>query len=214
MNASRDANSMTFPNGFLDFLTPSSEPRNKLDEYEVDPARLDYFNAVLQEISCGAPSLNMDQIITASRRVLARYQVGQRPVFVESRLQALVRLEEMAANAGWDLSIDDRRRIKRLRRYVQEPEGLLPDALPVIGQLDDALLIDVALQVLRDELADYEEFCRFCQVAADFASVDVSEVGLTRAQWREALDHACDRQAQRQAARYTPDIRASLFHIH
>lgn len=214
MNAVRDPNDMTFPNGFLDFLAPSTQPGNRLDNYEVDPERLAYFNAVLQEISTGAPGLSMDQIITAARRVLSRYREGQRPAFVESRLQALQRLEEMAANAGWDMAIDDRRRISRLRAYVKEPEGLLPDALPVIGQLDDALLIDIALQVLRDELADYEDFCRFCQVAADFASVDVSEVGLSRAQWYDALNHAYDRQAQRQETRYTPDIRVSLFHIH
>ena len=214
MKAARNPNSMTFPNGFLDFLSPSPEQRNKLDNYEIDPDRLHYFNSVLQDICSGAPSLNMDQIITAARRVLARYSGGQRPVFVESRLQALMRLEEMAANAGWELSVQDRGRIARLRTYVQEPEGLLPDALPVIGQLDDALLIDVALQVLHDELADYEDYCRFCQVAADFASVEVTEVGLTRAHWYEALMQAYDRQPQRQSTKYTPDIRVSLFHIH
>lgn len=214
MNSLPNPNSTTFPNGFLDFLAPSPHQNNRLADYEVDPERLAYFNKVLREISSAAPDLSMDQIVTAARRVLDRYSAGQRPVFVESRLQALKRLEEMAANDGWDMEIDDRRCIHRLRAYVQEPEGLLPDALPVIGQLDDALLIDIALQVLRDELANYEDYCRFCRVAADFAAVDVAEVGLTRAHWHDALSQAYGRQADRQAARYTPDIRVSLFHIH
>ena len=44
--------------------------------------------------------------------------------------------------------------------------------LPSLAAKDEsALLIDVAVQVLRDELADYEDFCRFCQVAADFSQI-------------------------------------------
>ena len=214
MKSAPDPNGMTFPHGYLDFLAPAPAGRNKLDEYEIDPDRLAYFNDVLRQISGGDHVLNMDQIITAAKRVLGRYQAGQRPVFVESRLQALKRLEEMAANDGWQLAEADQQRISRLRAYVEEPEGLLPDALPVIGQLDDALLIDVAVQVLHDELADYEDYCRFCQVAADFAAVDIAEVHLTRAQWCQALSHAYDGAPRRETVHYAPDIRVSLFHIH
>jgi hypothetical protein len=214
VKAAPDPNGMTFPHGFLDFLAPCPTARNKLDEYEIDPDRLVYFNGVLRQISGGDYVLNMDQIITAAKRVLGRYQAGQRPVFVESRLQALRRLEEMASNQGWQLAEADQHRIARLRAYVEEPEGLLPDALPVIGQLDDALLIDVAVQVLHDELADYEDYCRFCQVAADFAAVDIAEVHLSRAQWCQALSQAYDGAPRRQTVRYAPDIRVSLFHIH
>ena len=87
----------------------------------------------------------------------------------------------------------------------------------IIGLLDDALLVDVALQNLRGELADYESFCHFRQVAADFAGIDARETGLGRDEWLEALQ-----QAQRShhgwgtpaAPRFAPvDARATLFHI-
>ena len=210
------SNSTTFPHGFLDFLTHSQDRRHTLDEYEIEPGRLQHFNGVLKQISVDAPALTMDQIVTAARRVLSRYRPGQRPAFVESRLQALLRLEEMAANPGWQMAEADRQRVALLREYVDEPQGLLPDALPVVGQLDDAVLIDMTLQMLRDELADYEDYCRFCQVAAEFASVSVTEVALTRAHWREALQQAYNSKNSWRSAqtRYAPDPRASLFHIH
>ena len=209
------ANEVTFPHGFLDFLTQNRSRRQLLDDCEIQPERLQHFNDVLGQIVPEAPALRMDQIVNAARRVIGRYRPGQRPAFVESRLQALLRLEEMAANPGWALAGEDRRRIALLRTYVDDPEGLIADSLPGVGQLDDALLIDLTLQALRDELADYEDYCRFCRVAADFASISMAEVGLSREHWLEAMRQAYEREPVRTSRkRYAPDPRASLFHIH
>lgn len=195
--------------------------RHILDHYEVQAERLQFFNAVLRQISEAAPSFDVDQIVTAGRRVIDRCSLGQSPVFIETRLQAFSRLEAMDADAGWGLPKDDCARIARLRSYVNEPDDLLPDALPVIGRLDDALLIDVGLREMHEALADYECYCRYCQVAADFACVDVAEVSLTRADWLQALGVAHEQPASTgtprsylPANRYTPDLPIDLFHIH
>jgi len=114
-----------------------------------------------------------------------------------------------------------------------DPDDLLPDHLPSIGLLDDALLVDLALQTLRDELADYEDFCQFRHVAADFARVGDADTGLTRGQWQQALHQARgssqwqgdgvlqfphnngDRLERNHGLRrgYVADPRVSLFHI-
>lgn len=215
MKPAPTTDNISFPHGFLDFLSQSPGRRHQIGDCDLSAERLAHFNAALRRISADAPPLTMDQIATAARRVLSRNHDGQRPAFVESRLQALLRLEEMAANRNWQLPAEDCERIAVLRAYVNEPEGLLPDRYPVIGQLDDAVLIDLCLQLLHDELADYEDYCRFCQVAADFAGTEVSEVGLTREHWLEALRQAYDEQPPRASARlYVPDPRSSLFHIH
>jgi len=72
------------------------------------------------------------------------------------------------------------------------------------------------LQALQGELADYEDFCHFRRIAADFAKVEIAETALTRDQWKEALEQA--NLAHRAwggspRARFAPDPRASLFHI-
>lgn len=206
---------ITFPPGFLDLFSRSPGRRHIIDDCEIRADRLDQFNAALRAISAEAPPLSMDQIATAGRRALSRYRPGQRPAFVESRLQALLRLEDMAVHADWQLPAEHRERIALLRAYVNEPEDLLPDLFPVIGQLDDAVLIDLGLRVLQAELADYEAYCRFLQVAADFAATRVSELHLTRQHWLEALRHAYDQQPRRASAKiYVPDPRVSLFRVH
>jgi uncharacterized membrane protein YkvA (DUF1232 family) len=93
---------------------------------------------------------------------------------------------------------------------------LIPDDLRVIGLLDDAVLVDVALQLLRHELAAYEDFCRFRKVAAEFAGMREADTGLTREHWLEAMLQAHSSLGRIDAKphqRYVPDPRASLFHI-
>lgn len=208
------SSSVTFPNGFLDFLEFDHRRGQAVGDYPLDPGRMQQFNAVLQRISAESPPLDAGQIASAAHRVLGRYRHPQRPAFVESRLQAMLRLESMAADPGWEIADEDRERIAVLRGYLDDPEGLIPDRLPVIGLLDDAVLVDMGLQVLSAEMADYEDYTRFCRVAADFAGVGQTELGLTRTHWLEARQTAYgggyrgDRKR-----RYAPDPRASLFHI-
>ncbi|HEX2596993.1 MAG TPA: hypothetical protein VHL61_11085, partial [Luteimonas sp.] len=82
--------------------------------------------------------------------------------------------------------------------------------------LDDAVLVDVALQLLRGELADYEDFCRFRRVAAQFSDTSEAGTGLTRAHWLEAILQAHSSLGLvngKPRQRYVPDPRTSLFHI-
>lgn len=208
--------SITFPNGFLDFLTDDGERRHCLGDHEIDPEGLQHFNDVLHAISPDSPALTQDQIVTAGRRMLARHADGGQSTFIQSRLAVLARLQELVEDRDWDPGPGVRETYLALRRYRTDPGGLLPSSLPVIGELDDAVLIDVAVQRLRDELADYEDFCRFRHVAASFAGVPVGETGLTRAHWLEAMlqsgaGHArLDRHA---GNAFAPDPRTTLFHI-
>lgn len=204
----------TFPHGFFDFLQVSQGRRHKLGDYTLEPARLERFNVSLRTLSPEAPNLTMDQIATAGARALARHPDGSVPPFVQSRMEALARLQELAADSGWGVEPQTRGRIDVLLEYRSERGDLIPDELPVIGLLDDALLVDVALQLLHGELADYEDFCRFRKVAAEFAGLQVQQTGLTRHQWLDAIWQEQSRAASLRAReRYVPDARASLFHI-
>lgn len=216
MNTAIQNTSVTFPHGFLDFLHISQKRRHRIGEYELEPARLARFNKALHDISPEAPSMTMDQIAAAAERAMARHGNGDTPPFVESRMAALARLEVLAADPAWSTSNELRRQVDVLRDYQRGDDSLIPNDQPVIGLLDDAVLVDVALQLLRDDLADYEDFCRFRRVAAEFSGVPEADTGLTREHWLEALIQAHSSLAKVDAPRkreYVPDPRASLFHI-
>jgi hypothetical protein len=205
----------TFPHGFLDFLQVSQGRRRRVGTYEIERPRLERFNQALRQLSPDAPTLTVDQIASAGQRALLRHADGSTPSFVVSRMAALRRLEAMVADTGWTATADTRRQVAVLQAYRRDEDDLIPDSEPVIGLLDDAVLVDVALQLLGSELADYEDFCRFRRVAAEFAGVPESGVGLTRAHWLEAMLQAHGSRDRQHGAprRYAPDPRASLFHI-
>lgn len=216
MHASPLPNSMTFPQGFLDFLTLTPKRGHRIGDYEMQATGLARFNAALRELSPESPSLTLDQVATAAQRALDRYPDGGQPAFVTSRLASLDRLAALVADPGWNAEEELRSQLRVVQAYRDDPEDLIPDDLPVVGRLDDAVLIDVALQLVRDELAEYEDFCRFRQVAADFASMAPEDTGLTRGQWTEALAQARGGRnvgAPRPRRRYAPDPRATLFHV-
>jgi len=208
--------SVTFPHGFLDFLHVSQGRRHTIGDYELEPARLDRFNHALRELSPDAPAMTLDQIASAAERAITRHRDGATPPFVQSRMAALARLEGLAADVAWSASAELKRQIGVLLEYRCDAGDLIPDDRPVIGLLDDAVLVDVALQLLRGELADYEDFCRFRRVAAEFAGMSEAETGLTREHWLEAMlqaHHSLTRVDVANEEHYVPDPRASLFHV-
>lgn len=199
---------LAFPHGFLDFLRKGDRRRHRVGDHELEPAGLERFNRALRELSPQAPAITMDQIAGAATRALARHRDGEVPPFVASRMAALERLEEMAADVGWGASDDLCHKVDVLRRYRKDTGDLIHDAMPVVGLLDDAVLVDVALQLLRGELAEYEDFCRFRRMAAEFAGLPEERSGFTRAHWLDAI-----LQAHAGAGRTDADARASLFHV-
>lgn len=216
MSTPRPHDSNSFPHGFLDFLNVSQGRRQRIGDYELEPARLQRFNDALHELSPEAPGISLDQIATAAERALACHADGGTPSFVQSRMAALARLETMTTDQAWDADGELQRQVAVLQQYRQEAGDLIPDEQPVVGLLDDAVLVDVALQLLRTELAEYEDFCRFRRVAAEFTGMGETDTGLTRGHWLEAMMQAhislssVDVPAK---ARYVPDPRAILFHV-
>lgn len=211
-----DRSSVTFPHGFLDFLNVSLGRRHRIGDYELEPERLETFNRALRGLSPEAPDITMDQIATAAQRALLRHADGSTPPFVQSRMATLTRLERMAVDEAWGSSDACRHQVDVLQAYRRDDQDLIPDQQPVIGLLDDAVLIDVALQLLRSELGDYEDFCRFRKVAAEFAGMPENETGLTREHWIEATlqaSRSVSRLDGKAHERFAPDPRASLFHI-
>lgn len=212
---SSSRSSLTFPHGFSDFLKVSPGRRHHAGEHELRAERLARFNQALHDLSPEAPPLTLDQMSSACKRALQHHADGATPPFVQSRMRSLMRLEALVDEPGWEPSAELQRQVRVLQAYRQEDADLIPDELPVVGLLDDAVLVDVALQLLHDELGEYEDFCRFRKVAADFAGIAEADTGLTRSHWQEALQEARTSLVKTgtKVRRYAPNPRDALFHI-
>jgi uncharacterized membrane protein YkvA (DUF1232 family) len=118
------------------------------------------FNALLHELHPDAP--HVDAYAVSS---VARWLIDLPPAHAESLLQArLGRLQElkaMAADRDWAMEPALAKRIYRLLEYVDQARDLIPDDVPLVGRLDDAMLVELAWPMVAEELEDYRDFCRF-----------------------------------------------------
>ncbi|MGB5492312.1 MAG: YkvA family protein, partial [Woeseiaceae bacterium] len=55
----------------------------------------------------------------------------------------------------------DRERLLATFVYFADPEDILPDDIPVIGYLDDVIIIELAVRELKHVREAYEDFCDF-----------------------------------------------------
>lgn len=216
MNPTQLHTSLTYPHGFLDFLTVTPKRGHFVGDYMLQADGLQRFNAALRALSPESPSLSLDQMASAAQRAIERYVDGGQPAFVTARMGALERLESMVDDAGWEADEVLRDHLHVLQCYVQSTNDLIPDSLPVVGRLDDAVLIDVGLQLLREDLAEYEDFCRFRRVAAEYAGIAIEETGLNREHWLEAITQSQASRTPRYGrgrTGFAPDPRSTLFHV-
>src|SRR3546814_4573423 len=70
--------------------------------------------------------------------------------------------------------------------YVRSRRDLIPEDLPRVGRLDDAIVIDAAWPRLADEVACSLDYCRIRRIEAELRECDVSQFTFGRADWEQA----------------------------
>ena len=83
------------------------------------------------------------------------------PDFVVERIRKLEQLIEMLRDRDWRLEGADRARILDAIAYFVDPDDLIPDRIPGIGYLDDAIMVELVARELMHELEAYEDFCEY-----------------------------------------------------
>ena len=105
------------------------------------------------------------------------------PDFIAERLLQLKTLLEMMRDTEWNLSDSDRDRIISAMSYFADPIDLIPDHIPGIGFLDDAMFVEIIIRELRSELSAYREFCRFREEEEARLREDGKDPAENRDQW-------------------------------
>lgn len=124
------------------------------------------FNALLHELHPDAPHVEADDVASVARWLLSLPE-PQAEALLQARLGRLQDLRELAADADWGIETALARRIDRLLAYVGQARDLIPDDVPLIGRLDDALLVELSWPMLAEELEDFRDYCRFRDDSGD-----------------------------------------------
>ena len=130
--------------------------------FELSDSDLNFFRKALQESRRAVRDADESEIIDAVNVVLDEIRKNEPlPDFVSKRIPELESLISMLTDDEWHLPEADRERLLATFIYFADPEDILPDHIPVIGYLDDVIIIELVVRELHHVRIAYKDFCQF-----------------------------------------------------
>jgi uncharacterized membrane protein YkvA (DUF1232 family) len=130
--------------------------------FELTDRDLDFFRKALQQSREAVRDAEESEIIEAINDVLVEIRKNEPlPDFVGKRIPELELLISMLTDEEWRLPESDRERLLATFVYFADPEDILPDDIPVIGYLDDVIIIELVVRELHHVRVAYDDFCQF-----------------------------------------------------
>ena len=175
--------------------------------FELSDRDLIYFREALAQSRAAVRDADESEIIEAIRDVLDSIKdSAPLPDFVADRLPGLESLIRMLTDVDWRLPANERDTLLATFVYFGDPEDILPDDVPVIGYLDDVIIIELTMRELRHVREAYEEFCDFRD---DFDAQHGRDVD--PAIRRDRLDRMRQQLHQRMQQRSAKDRKTELW---
>ncbi len=129
--------------------------------FELSDKDLRYFRQVLQKVRKGRNAENEDVILDEARALLKEVKTTDAPQFIKGRIAQLSKLIAMLDDKDWRLEGADRKRVLNALAYFADPDDLIPDRVPGLGYLDDAIMVELVVQDLKHEIEAFDAFVEF-----------------------------------------------------
>jgi hypothetical protein len=134
--------------------------RQQIAGVRISEAAIEEYNGVLHAVNEDAPTVAVDQVISLGRWLQA-LPAKTAEATLHERIARVEKLRRMLLDGDWNVSPTFDRRARRLIDYVSRVDDLIHDETPLVGHLDDALLVELSWPVLANEARDYSDYCRF-----------------------------------------------------
>lgn len=155
--------------------------------FELDDEDLEYFQEIIAEKKVGQRDLEIMDIVEATRGLIQGAREARTPRFILEMLEKLEPLVDMVTDVEWRLPADDIKRVLTALAYFADPEDLIPDDLPGLGHLDDAVMVEIACRDLAPELHAYRDFCLYRAAELERRSAaGESQDAVSRMDWLES----------------------------
>jgi len=128
---------------------------------ELSDRDLRHFRRELRRARASVSIADDEEILGAVSDLVHALRGRALPDFVSERLGKIETLHAMLTDPHWTLRRAERSPVLAALAYVCDPEDQIPDDIPGIGLLDDAVMIELVFRELRHEIKAYEDFRRF-----------------------------------------------------
>jgi hypothetical protein len=126
----------------------------------LEDADLLAYNDRLQAVSASAPTVDADQFASLARW-LQQLPQEKAEATIALRMARAQSLALMLDDADWQIPEALATRGRHLLAALLGSENLVPDATPLFGHLDEALLVELCWSEFEAEVGDYLDFRRF-----------------------------------------------------
>ena len=154
LNHSPSTTAMPWPPAWTSGTAPLPE------DWSLDRDAVVHFDALLHEIHPDAPRVDADRLAQLAHWLLAMSEPEAHAV-LDERLARIEQLRAMINDPDWDCDDADCKRVRTLLDYLEQSGDLIPDRIPLLGKLDDVLLLELAWPALAAEADEYDDFSRY-----------------------------------------------------
>jgi hypothetical protein len=151
--------------------------------FELSDSDLEYFWKVMVSARERASGLDEATIIDNARKLLSEVWNSDTSDFIRDCMSHLETIIGMTVDKGWGLEDEDRKRVIQALAYFSEAEDLIPDDIPGLGFIDDAVMIEMVSAELKHEIQAYRDFCVFR--ASETSRLGDEAQDLERSDWLE-----------------------------
>ncbi len=129
--------------------------------FDLNEDDLKHFRLIMDEARKAAVRMAPEDIVAGAENLLENVADTNAPGFIVDRLRKLRLMIDMISDLEWRLPHHDTTRVLNALAYFANPEDLIPDDIPGLGFLDDAIMIELVVRELKHEIEAYQDFCDY-----------------------------------------------------
>jgi len=125
----------------------------------LDQGDVAYFRARFREAKRDAASSDPKQILDSVRQMIGRVRSQKKiPSYLQEAVETLESLARMVEDEQWALPKSEATQILGGLAYFMNPADLIPDEIPAMGFLDDAIFIWLLGEEFEHDIWGYRKF--------------------------------------------------------
>ena len=129
--------------------------------FDLSPNDVRHFREAMRKARHTVRDADDADIIEAARALFKDVGATRVPVYVRERIDRLQAMVNMLEDKEWTITRSEQERVLAALVYFCDPEDLIPDDIPGLGFLDDAIMIELAVRELKHEIEAYTDFCAY-----------------------------------------------------
>jgi uncharacterized membrane protein YkvA (DUF1232 family) len=190
--------------------------RRRIGSFRLSTLDMERFNQLLSTLAGDRTPLDCDQVVTAARLLADSCGSQSTPTCIRQRLEQAGSLSSMLADHGWQPASEVVTPAGAVLDYLNGHNDLIPDWMPQVGRLDDAIVVEAAWPRLAGEVLSYQDFCRLRLIEARLHQQEIKTFRFGRKDWevaRRAEAGLREHQRRVRGSSYVPEA-AGLFRVH